>query len=51
MTGNASEMVLQKGTSKGGSWNTLPENATITSKESYTEANPELGFRVIMIVD
>lgn len=51
MIGNASEMVYENGICKGGSWNTTPDNATITSKESYTSASPQLGFRVIMVVE
>jgi hypothetical protein len=50
VTGNVAEMVQEEGISKGGSWNTTPDNATIKSKEIYSESNPKLGFRMIMII-
>jgi len=50
MIGNVSEMVLEKGITKGGSWNTKSNQATITSKEKMNGASAEIGFRVIMIV-
>ncbi|PCJ66001.1 MAG: hypothetical protein COA58_07945 [Bacteroidetes bacterium] len=50
ITGNVSEMTNKKGLVKGGSWNTRPNNATITSKESHDQPSPEVGFRVIMVV-
>lgn len=50
LIGNAAEMTAKKGQTKGGSWNSLPKNATIETTETYTTASPQIGFRVIMIV-
>lgn len=50
MTGNVSEMVAEKGISKGGSWNTKAGVATINNHETYSGRSAEVGFRVIMIV-
>lgn len=48
--GNVAEMVQEKGVCKGGGWNTLPENATIQSKEQYEGHSPNVGFRIFMEV-
>ena len=50
MSGNVAEMVQEKGISKGGSWNSFVEYIAIASHETYTEANPTLGFRVFLEV-
>jgi hypothetical protein len=48
--GNVAEMIDQKGVTKGGSWNSQPENATIQAKESYEIPSATVGFRMVMIV-
>ncbi len=46
-SGNVSEMVEEKGTSKGGSWNSTQYDIMLISKERYSEPNATLGFRVL----
>ena len=50
VVGNVAEMLIDKGFSKGGSYNTDGAVACIQTKESYTSSNPETGFRVFMRV-
>ncbi len=51
MTGNVSEMIDEVGIVKGGSWNTPAGIATIKSQENINGPSPEVGFRVVMIVN
>lgn len=48
--GNVAEMVQDKGVAKGGSWEDHPDNCTISSKKSYENTSPAVGFRVFMEV-
>ncbi len=46
--GNASEMVDEKGFSKGGSWYSAREKVQIVQSEYYKKSEPYLGFRIFM---
>ena len=48
--GNVAEMTSVKGVAKGGGWNTLPEDAVISKSQTYEGPDPNVGFRVLMIV-
>ena len=51
MSGNAAEMIQEKGVSKGGSFLSLAEDVTIESKGSYNvnaSGKVDLGFRWFM---
>jgi len=49
--GNVSEMLSEKGKAKGGNWTSSQYQIQINSPvETYTAANPTLGFRVFMEV-
>ena len=50
MIGNVAEMVAEKGISKGGSWNTKGNDASILKSETYSGPNAYTGFRVVMIL-
>lgn len=50
ISGNVAEMVQERGIAKGGSWEDLPENCTITSQKHYESPSPAIGFRVFMQV-
>lgn len=50
VVGNVAEMIDQKGIACGGSWNDLPEAATIRSTNTYSKASATVGFRVFMEV-
>jgi len=50
MSGNVAEMVSEKWNAKGGSYNSPGYDVRIESKMNYTEASPEVGFRVFMKV-
>jgi len=50
MIGNVAEMTSVRGIAKGGGWNTLPQDATISSQQKYEGPDPNVGFRVVMIV-
>ncbi len=47
-SGNAAEMVAEKGITKGGSWNSLPQFIHNVAVESYNKPNSQTGFRVVM---
>ena len=47
--GNVSEMTLEKGISKGGSWVHTEEEAAIELDIKYTEVQPWLGFRCVFV--
>ncbi len=48
ISGNVAEMVETEGIAKGGSWKDAPENCKTTSKQTYSESSPKIGFRVFM---
>jgi formylglycine-generating enzyme required for sulfatase activity len=48
VSGNAAEMVAEKGLAKGGSYNEPGYDVRIGSKKYYNTASPEIGFRVMM---
>lgn len=50
VVGNVAEMIDEKGTACGGSWNHAPEDATITSVVQYRRSSMMVGFRVFMEV-
>jgi sulfatase modifying factor 1 len=50
MSGNVSEMLLEKGKSKGGSWDSHMFDIEVKSQQQYETANPTTGFRVFMEV-
>ncbi len=50
MCGNVAEMVQEEGIAKGGSWEDVPEECTITFKKEYEKPSPAIGFRVFMEV-
>ena len=50
ISGNVAEMVSEKGIAKGGSFNSPGYDVRIQSKMNYTDASPEIGFRVFMKV-
>jgi formylglycine-generating enzyme required for sulfatase activity len=47
-SGNAAEMTIQKGLTKGGSWKSYGGEITITYRLHFNEPSPEVGFRVFM---
>ena len=47
-SGNAAEMTIQKGLTKGGSWNSFGGEIAISDKLYFNEPSPEVGFRVFM---
>ena len=49
-SGNAAEMVSQKGVSKGGSWDSPQHFLEIKSEQKYDATDATLGFRVFMQV-
>ena len=50
MSGNAAEMVLEKGISKGGSWESFGYDLRIDQRDTFTRANCLTGFRIIIEV-
>lgn len=50
MCGNAAEMTLEKGYTKGGSWYSKREKLEIGQSEMYQQAEPFVGFRIFMEV-
>ncbi len=50
MIGNVSEMVSEKGISKGGSWMHLIEECRVGKDINYQRAEPWLGFRCVCVV-
>ncbi|MFT4762764.1 MAG: hypothetical protein ACI9LN_004752 [Saprospiraceae bacterium] len=50
MSGNLSEMIDVKGEAMGGSWANPPEECKVTSKKSFEETDPSVGFRAFMEV-
>lgn len=50
MIGNVSEMVLEKGISKGGSWRHRLEQCRVGKDIAYDKPNAWLGFRCVCIV-
>lgn len=50
MSGNAAEMVSEKGLAMGGSYNDPGHDVTTSSKKYYNSPSTEIGFRVAMEV-
>jgi len=50
MIGNVSEMVLEKGISKGGSWRNILEECRVGKDILYTKSEAWLGFRCVCIL-
>ncbi|MCC6181391.1 MAG: SUMF1/EgtB/PvdO family nonheme iron enzyme [Bacteroidia bacterium] len=50
MFGNVSEMVLEKGISKGGAWNFKLDDCLAGKNQYYTEPTSWLGFRCICVL-
>lgn len=50
MIGNVAEMTSVKGVAKGGGWNTPIEEAKISKTQKYEGPDPNVGFRVVMVV-
>ncbi len=50
MSGNASEMIIEKGIAKGGSWKSPGYDVRIESQEMYSKSSNHIGFRVFMEV-
>ncbi|MBK6521642.1 MAG: SUMF1/EgtB/PvdO family nonheme iron enzyme [Sphingobacteriaceae bacterium] len=50
MIGNVSEMVSEKGISKGGSWMHLLEDCRVGKDINYEKAEPWLGFRCVCVL-
>ena len=48
MSGNAAEMVAEKGIAKGGSFNDPGYDVRIKSIKRYSGPSPEIGFRTVM---
>jgi formylglycine-generating enzyme required for sulfatase activity len=46
--GNAAEMITDKGSAMGGSWNSYAGEITPRSIKRYPDPSPEVGFRVFM---
>ncbi len=51
LSGNAAEMTIIKGLTKGGSWNSYGGEITIAHKLYFYEPSPEVGFRVFMKIE
>ncbi|MFN8881256.1 MAG: SUMF1/EgtB/PvdO family nonheme iron enzyme [Cyclobacteriaceae bacterium] len=48
VVGNVAEMVNEKGSACGGSWNHSPDESTIRSIHRYDKPDASIGFRVFM---
>ncbi len=48
--GNVAEMTDKKGIAKGGSWYNTFEESTFDKQQTYTTADPGIGFRIVMEV-
>ncbi|NCA20749.1 MAG: hypothetical protein EBS86_06380 [Crocinitomicaceae bacterium] len=48
--GNVAEMIDKKGIAKGGSWYNTFEESTFDKQQTYTSADPGIGFRIVMEV-
>jgi formylglycine-generating enzyme required for sulfatase activity len=48
MSGNVAEMISQKGTAMGGSWNDPGYDIRIMSEKTYNEPSPMIGFRPVL---
>lgn len=48
LCGNAAEMTFEKGLSAGGSWRNSGYDIRLESTNTYTKANPQTGFRVVI---
>ena len=50
MCGNAAEMINEKGTAMGGSWNDYGGNVQIRAEAKYERALPTVGFRPVILI-
>lgn len=50
MFGNVSEMVLEKGISKGGSWSSFLEECRVGKDQTYLKPTAMIGFRCVCVV-
>lgn len=50
MCGNAAEMIADKGTAMGGSWNDYGGDVHIRSEAKYETSLPTVGFRPVIVV-
>lgn len=50
MCGNAAEMVSEKGTGMGGSWNDYGGDVHIRAEAAYEKPSPTMGFRPMVVV-
>jgi formylglycine-generating enzyme required for sulfatase activity len=50
MCGNVSEMITEKGTALGGSWNDYGGDVLIRSETSFEKVAPTIGFRPVIMV-
>ena len=48
MSGNAAEMIQEKGIACGGGWRSAGYDVQITSTEKYEHSDIDLGFRYFM---
>ena len=51
MSGNAAEMLLEKGVTKGGSFMDTEEGLKISTKGTYSHSSSKIGFRFVMHVE
>jgi sulfatase modifying factor 1 len=51
MSGNAAEMISERGICMGGSWDDYGGDVTIRSEANYNEPGPTIGFRPIIIAN
>lgn len=50
MIGNAAEMIQEQGRAKGGSYNDPGYDVRVQNNKKFSQASPEIGFRVVMEV-
>lgn len=50
LLGNVSEMVLEKGIAKGGSWRNYIEDCRVGKNQEYTKPNSWTGFRCVCVM-
>jgi hypothetical protein len=50
LSGNVSEMIMEKGKSKGGSWFSPANEIQISAINEYSESSCYIGFRPIIIM-
>ena len=53
MSGNAAEMLLEKGSTKGGRWNSTGYHVRIDAEDEYADwedPSPYIGIRPVVVV-